>query len=446
MGRHDLAVPASCRCPVRSCVRVSGGGAMTEADVTEVDEGATTAPTPIAVSLIGEVSIAASLSAIVVLWARQVTVLGPEWGAHLVSSQCVGTFGLYGSGYRAESAYLLPLAIGLALIGVLTAPVAPIRSRSTWATLPVAVLGLAVTAWSSGLGRDGQVVFDANTSQECSGHVESSMLPAGIALGAGIVIAVGVWAIARRWATGHGWWAVATNVAVLAATIALSVVTAMSPIAHGVGGIGISVGRPLRDRGHRRRPAHPPGGWPGGHWHSTAVDEAVAAASFEHVAQELEVLGAPGTLIDRCRAAADDERRHARLCLRLIDVDLIQPDQVATSATATEPGRATLLPVVAVPRIDVSDLRRHRRTHLLRVALEAHLDGVRNEGAAAADMHRTADELAADPTAAPWASTMARSIALDEERHAALNADIVSWAWRSARHGRRSPRIGVERP
>ena len=51
---------------------------MTEADVTEVDEGATTAPTPIAVSLIGEVSIAASLSAIVVLWARQVTVLGPE--------------------------------------------------------------------------------------------------------------------------------------------------------------------------------------------------------------------------------------------------------------------------------------------------------------------------------------------------------------------------------
>ncbi|MEZ5207020.1 MAG: hypothetical protein R2690_08585 [Acidimicrobiales bacterium] len=60
-------------------------------------------------------------------------------------------------------------------------------------------------------------------------------------------------------------------------------------------------------------------------------------------------------------------------------------------------------------------------------------------------MHRTADELAADPTAAPGEHHGA-PIALDEERHAALNADIVAWAWRSARHGRRSPRIGVERP
>ncbi|MEZ5136768.1 MAG: hypothetical protein R2699_17395 [Acidimicrobiales bacterium] len=75
---------------------------------------------------------------------------------------------------------------------------------------------------------------------------------------------------------------------------------------------------------------------------------------------------------------------------------------------ATEPGRATLLPVVAVPRIDVSDLRAVTAGRTCCGWRSKRTSTASATSAAAADMHCTADELAADPTAAPGASAMAR--------------------------------------
>jgi len=163
-------------------------------------------------------------------------------------------------------------------------------------------------------------------------------------------------------------------------------------------------GRPLRRTGRRHR--HPVASG----WTRAAHHEWAAAFAFEQVARQLDLVGAPGGLVGRCRAAADDERRHADLCLVLAAHD---------GETATD------LP--DHPSADVlrSVTGRQRRLLLRLLAREAQVDGVENEGRAAQSLRVRADDRRRAGDA--WAATTIGTIAADEERHVLLNADIVTW-------------------
>lgn len=141
------------------------------------------------------------------------------------------------------------------------------------------------------------------------------------------------------------------------------------------------VGRPFRVGGVPELPAEGAG-----------AEELASVATFLRLARELRALGAPAALSARCLAAARDEAVHAAL----------------------HGFRSCWSP-------DLTP----RRLSLRQLAVESLVDGVVNEGMAAADARRRAELEREDGPARAWAC-----IAADEARHAALSGDVLSWCVR----------------
>jgi hypothetical protein len=134
--------------------------------------------------------------------------------------------------------------------------------------------------------------------------------------------------------------------------------------------------------------------------------EYASIPAFERMAAELAVVGAPAALVERARAAADDERRHTGLCLALAGVP---------AALAPLPSTA------ARPRFD-----RATDEALATLAREAWTDGCLGEGAGAASAAR-----AAITARCPAVRDAERTIARDEHGHAELAWQALAWLWRA---------------
>ena len=139
-------------------------------------------------------------------------------------------------------------------------------------------------------------------------------------------------------------------------------------------------------------PEHPVGRW----FASMARLEQSAVDAFEGVADELQAHGAPASLVDASRVAAQDEVRHHQAMSRLARRFGAQP-----------------LPAEIVP---------HPVRPLYDIALENAVEGCIRETYGALAAHRQA--FAAED--AEVAAAMAE-IAEDESRHAALSWQIAAW-------------------
>lgn len=136
---------------------------------------------------------------------------------------------------------------------------------------------------------------------------------------------------------------------------------------------------------------------------SLAQQEYESVPAFLQLASELRGLGAPVALIERALVAARDELVHTGLCA-----------QLARAATGDD----------FVPRAPIV----HRRSTLLgeaglaRLALESWLDGCLGEGLSA-DLARDIAERTSDERL----RSVQLQIAVDEQRHAELGWDVLSW-------------------
>jgi hypothetical protein len=138
-----------------------------------------------------------------------------------------------------------------------------------------------------------------------------------------------------------------------------------------------TAGRPRRDRAR---------------WIAEARVEYASIESFLRLADDLDTLGAPASLVARAVVAAEEERRHAETCLELAGGGLSLAD--------------------AAPR------RPRRRVDRARLAHEALVDGVYGEGRAALEIAREA--------LATKSAALAR-IASEEAAHARLSADVLAF-------------------
>lgn len=142
-----------------------------------------------------------------------------------------------------------------------------------------------------------------------------------------------------------------------------------------------------------RGPAEPVAAW----LHEVAVLEAGSVMEFEALAEDLARLGAPDSLVQRARQAADDERGHAALMNGLLEA------------------RGVARPVVHVPAATPRGLYEVARENAAEGcvgeawgALEAHVQSTRAE---AADVRMAM-----------------RTIAVEEAEHALFSLDLHAWA------------------
>lgn len=158
-------------------------------------------------------------------------------------------------------------------------------------------------------------------------------------------------------------------------------------------------GRPLRRR--RRRGLL----LPKGRGLRRARTEYASVASFSELSLRLIAVGAPVELVEACHRAALEEIRHAR----------------------TEAGDAGAqfgaIPALIGRRI--GGWARSRRSQLQRIAVESFLDGWRNESAAAAALRSRA----AEPSLTDEQRADLLAMAEDEQGHAELARDIVTWCF-----------------
>ncbi|HVF76639.1 MAG TPA: hypothetical protein VM938_16500 [Acidimicrobiales bacterium] len=137
-----------------------------------------------------------------------------------------------------------------------------------------------------------------------------------------------------------------------------------------------------------------------------ARGEYASVASFGELALRLMAVGAPVELVEACHRAALDEIRHAR--------------QADALADRTRP-RFGAIPELLGRRIGGS--ARSRRAQLRRIAVESFTDGWLNESAAAARLRQRAEAATGDARATLLA------MAADEDGHAELARDIVTWCF-----------------
>ncbi len=170
-----------------------------------------------------------------------------------------------------------------------------------------------------------------------------------------------------------------------------------------------SLGRPLRDHGVaivapilRDSPSDPCAGVrarAAARWREAAQYEHASVASFVRAARELAALGAPNELVRRCREAALDEDRHARVSLA-----------IAASLSGAGLRFGALAPI--------DDSLRTLRT----VALETLVDGCWGEATAAVLARIGASR------AEPRIATALVTIASEETKHAELAWATIRWA------------------
>jgi len=138
------------------------------------------------------------------------------------------------------------------------------------------------------------------------------------------------------------------------------------------------------------------------HWTHAARLEASSVPTFERLAAELDLLGAPRSLVERARAAASDETRHAALCAEIAAHFGARPFVCAPLAPELSRSRPACTPAL--------------------LAHEALIDGVHGEGVAAAMAHASLAD-----TNSPGVHAALTVIAEDEARHAALAEDVLVW-------------------
>lgn len=173
-------------------------------------------------------------------------------------------------------------------------------------------------------------------------------------------------------------------------------------------------GRPLRRR--RRRglllpdaDADANGTGDNGTGDDEARAEYASVASFAELALRLVAVGAPPALVAACHRAALDEIRHAETV-----------DSLA--------GRRRHSGFGPIPRLlgrRVGTRTRSRRVEIRRLATESFVDGWLNEGQAACELRHRAARATSDHE-----RRALTRMAADEQRHADLARDIVTWCFR----------------
>jgi hypothetical protein len=148
-------------------------------------------------------------------------------------------------------------------------------------------------------------------------------------------------------------------------------------------------------------------------WMMTATQEAGSIATFLQLRAELEALGAPPALLDRATTAAEEEVAHARFAMAVSE--RARPGSAPTSIDPT----AALWYRAPERRCRTSTGRRYR---ILRLAVEAYLDGGCNEEAAAECLRRAARSC--DPSL----STALSAIAGQERTHVELAWSTIEWS------------------
>jgi len=139
-------------------------------------------------------------------------------------------------------------------------------------------------------------------------------------------------------------------------------------------------------------------------WENRAQTEWASVPAFLEVAEQLQALGAPASLIHRAFEAASDEKRHAILAAGMsakIGGGELELGNPKTSHRIPLPGQAGLT----------------------RLAVESWIDGCLGEGTAA----RTAFS-EAEQTSDPILQQTLSQIAQDEAHHAGLAWDVMEWA------------------
>lgn len=143
------------------------------------------------------------------------------------------------------------------------------------------------------------------------------------------------------------------------------------------------------------------------HYREASRAEYASIWAFHRLAAELAIVGAPAALVEAAIAAADDEHRHALLCLQRAALPFaLQP--LSERARAPRFGAATAEALETLAR-------------------EAWVDGCLGEGVAAAQAG------AAAPEARGAAAEAQTIIAGDERRHAELSWQVLGWLWRTGR-------------
>ena len=137
------------------------------------------------------------------------------------------------------------------------------------------------------------------------------------------------------------------------------------------------------------------------HYTQAALMEHASVAAFARFGVQLLALGAPSELLRACHAAMADETRHARLCFGLA---------TRLAGTAVGPGPLEIEGALATAADPASILR------------DVVIEGCLGETRAALEAR-----VAADRCRSPKLAAMLRSIAADEERHAALAWRFVAW-------------------
>lgn len=279
------------------------------------------------------------------------------------------------------------------------------RDRAT----QVAAVGLLLVAGGSGIGRPPVLRTHSTTPDQGTviGRLDTWWVVVAIGLALLVLAAaVGVLRSSRRPTSGllavSSLLTVGVGYAVAAVAMPERVVT-----------LWIS-GRPLRDpRRRSRRPRNVARcNDPADLWHDAAEDEAEAVAAFGVLAGRLAGVGAPESLVRRCREAALEERRHAAVCTFLAGRLGSGP------GTRQSPTRSP-----RIPKPETGAARHGGRTfEILRLATESFVDGIVGEGFAARRLEAGSTTLDDDQ------GSRLRSMALEERRHAALGADIVAWA------------------
>lgn len=305
---------------------------------------------------------------------------------------------------------------GGALFAVLTACLATavMAIARSWRDRPTlaALLGLVLIALGSGIGRPRDQLWTGEVgSPTGAGQVIDRLDTWWVLIGAGMAVTVGALAWALRTSDRRSAQVLASGALLGVGAGYLLVTLVMRDV---ITRVWIS-GRPLRGR---RREAGA-GRWPVGHlsagdlWRGAAADEAEAVAAFASLAERLTGVGAPGSLIDRCREAALEERRHVSACMQLAsDLGLCASPRPSVPGIGGRSGTGG------------GDHRASRTTEVLRLATESFVDGVVGEGFAARRLE------AGSTTVASGRGALMRSMAREERRHAALGADIVEWALR----------------
>jgi rubrerythrin len=190
----------------------------------------------------------------------------------------------------------------------------------------------------------------------------------------------GRFSLAATLATGFGW------------LVALPAAAYGAWIAESFGSIMVIPGRP------GARTAEPRETSAAALWAWTFRTEQESVAAFQRLARELEALSAPSELVERCQEAAREEQGHAAMARAMAERLGVSVELAPEDLPARAPSRAV-------------------------VARESLVDGILGEGFAA----RIA-RLGAETAQEPELRAVLGQIAREEESHAVLAQDLVSWA------------------